>query len=188
MKKLIAFMLISLSSFALVQNHGSIIVNKKTGSALYMECAMMQMGSDQCDMYKAVIVTDDKIEQVNPSLYKAILNSGSDYYINGKSINYNEYGNTYRNVAKNFDKIENKQKKPIYKTLISIPLTIAEIAVLIGETAVDGSINGYKKSKDLVLDAKYKGILTKLFDGKKEELHKVSNKRFKNIIKFISDI
>ncbi len=188
MKRILCFaLLLSSTAFSLVQNQGTIIINKKDGSSLYMECAMMEMGSSNCEMFRAVVITQGKMEKVNNSLYKSLLNS-KGYYINGEKINYNEYFNTTGNVRNRFDNTVNNQKRAFFKTTVSILLKIAEVGVIIGETVYDGAVNTGKKSKDLFLKAKYKKTLKNLFMGEKNKIEKVSNRKFKKLVKFISNI
>ncbi len=189
MKNLVLIcLLFSGASFAAIENVGSIIVNKRTSSAIYMECAMFEMGGDKCQTYKVIQVTqgDKELKSLNNTVYPAIL-TNDDYYINGKPINYEDYSYTQKRLNKmkeNKNKASNGFKKAVLATVF-YPVAAFLYA---GETLVDFPQNAYKKSKKKILDSKFKDILKKLFHGEKNHLSKISNRKFKKLSKLLTEL
>jgi len=189
MKKLIFIsFLFSGLGFSSIQNFGSIIVNKRTSSAIYMECAMYEMGGSNCQTYKAILVTQGSkpITSLNNSIYPAIL-TADDYYVDGKPINYQDYSYTtdrLEKMKKNRKNASNGFKKAVLSTIF---YPVAAV-LYVGETIVDLPQNAYKKSKKSITDSKFKPSLEKLFFGENNQLIKISNRKFKKLTKLLSEL
>ncbi len=189
MKNLIFISLIfSGLSFSAIENVGSIVINKKTSSAIYMKCGFFGKGGDECQAYKVILVTQDskKSTAINESVYPAIL-STDDHFIDGKPMNLEDYNYTKSRLEK-MKKNRKKENNGFKKAVLSTIFYPVAAFLYAGETVVDFPQNTYKKSKKRILDSRFKGLLTDLFHGDSNQIKKISNRKFKKLTKLLSEL